>query len=253
MAKNIDIFDPADQEIGPELVNAIETDESMFIADTNGDPEGSEKRSTPDAIQLPDYFYKKYSLDVDNKPTFNKSRVVGMMKIFDAKKGTPIAFLGDDEEKQAKEQELFDTQVQQVVDGLMPLLEVDPQTTGINFLQLTTRTWAEFVAIAYEYKEDAEGSNPKDALPTWLIEREDKMFDLGRKARMLSAAVDKADTHFGLSKTNLDSNRVRTEIERRLQRLAEWNYNNVVDKSIKVAIDLNKQTKEHTKSMFDLA
>ena len=253
MAKNIDIFDPADYETGPELVNAIETDESMFTADTSGDPEGSERRATPDAIQLPDYFYKKYSLDADNKPTFNKSRVEGIMKVFEAKKGTPIAFLGEDEDAKAKEQELFDSQVQQVVDGLMPLLEVDPQTTGINFLQLTTRTWAEFASIAYEYKEDAETSNPNDELPTWLLEREDKMFQLGRKARMLSAVVDLVDTRFGLNKTSLDSNRVQNEIERRLQRLAEWNFNNVVDQSLKVAMDLNRQTKEHTQNVFDLA
>ena len=253
MAKYVDIFDPADQEIGPELVNAIETDESMFSADTNGDPEGSERRATPDAIQLPDYFYKKYSLDADNKPTFNKFRVEGIMKVFESKKNTPIAFLGEDEEAKAKEQELFDAQVQQVVDGLMPLLEVDPQTTGINFLQLTTRTWAEFASIAYEYKEDAETSNPNDELPTWLIEREDKMFQLGRKARMLSAVIDQIDTRFGLNKTNLDSNRVQNEIERRLQRLAEWNFNNVVDQSLKVAMDLNRKTKEHTQNVFDLA
>ena len=253
MANNVDIFDPADQEIGPELVNEIETDESMFTADTNGDPEGSERRATPDAIQLPDYFYKKYSLDADNKPTFNKSRVEGIMKVFEAKKGTPIAFLGEDEDAKAKEQELFDAQVQQVVDGLMPLLEVDPQTTGINFLQLTTRTWAEFASIAYEYKEDAETSNPNDELPTWLLEREDKMFQLGRKARMLSAVIDQVDTRFGLNKTNLDSSRVQNEVERRLQRLAEWNFNNVVDQSLKVAMDLNRQTKEHTQNVFDLA
>jgi len=254
MGKNVDndIFDPADQEVGPELVYAGPTDESMFTADTSGDPEGSEERATPDAISLPDFYFKKYQLDEQGNPTFNASRVKGIMEVFMAKKDLPFTTPFEDDARKEVEQELFDAQVQSVADGLMPLLEVDPQTTGINFLQLTTRTWAEFASIAYEYNEDATASNPNDDLPDWLIEREDKMFQLGRKARMCREVLAKVDDKFGLNDTKINDSRVQNEVERRLQRLAEWNYNKQADRSGKVAMDLNKGTHEHTKNVFEL-
>ena len=195
MAKrtNDDIFDPADQEIGPELVNAIETDESMFVPDTNGDPEGSEQRAKPDAIALPDYFFKKYMLDKESKPTFNPVRVEGIMKVFHSKKETPFNGPSTDEDQKQREIEAYEKQIDTIVAGQLALCDVDPQTTGINFLQLTTRTWGEFASIAYEFNEDASAANPNEDLPVWLIEREDKMFQLGRKARMLRDAVRKID------------------------------------------------------------
>ena len=254
MGKNTDndIFDPADQEVGPELVYANETDESMFIPDTSGDPEGSEERAKPDAISLPDFYFKKYQLDEQGNPTFNASRVKGIMEVFMAKKDSPFTIPTEDEDRKAKELELFDAHVQSVADGLMPLLEVDPQTTGINFLQLTTRTWAEFASIAYEYNEDATASNPNDDLPDWLIEREDKMFQLGRKARMCREVLARVDDKFGLNDTKINDSRVQNEVERRLQRLAEWNYNKQADRSGKVAMDLNKESHEHVKQVFEL-
>ena len=255
MGKNTDndIFDPADQEVGPELVYANETDESMFIPDTAGDPEGSEERAKPDNIQLPDFYFKKYQLDENGDPTFNASRVKGIMEVFMAKKDSPFTIPTEDEDRKAKELELFDAQVQSVADGLMPLLEVDPQTTGINFLQLTTRTWAEFASIAYEYKEETDAANPNDDLPVWLVEREDKMFGLGRKARMLSAVVGLVGDQFGLHDLSLKDARVMNEIERRQQRLAEWNFKQHAASSVRVATELNNATKQHTKNVFDAA
>ncbi len=248
-----DIFDPADQEVGPELVYAGPTDESMFVPDTSGDPEGSEARAMPDAIQLPDYFFKKYQLDNEGNPTFNSSRVEGIMEIFRSKKDTPFSGPSTDDDQKSKEVELYEMQVQSVADGLMPLLEVDPQTTGINFLQLTTRTWAEFASIAYEYNEDATAANPMEDLPVWLIEREDKMFQLGRKARMCRDVLSKIDIKFGLNDTSINEGRVQNEVERRLQRLAEWNYKNVADRSLKTAMDYNKESHDHVKTVFELA
>ena len=186
---NANHFDPADQEIGPELVNELKTDESMYTPDTNGDPVGSEERAKQEPRKLPDFYFAKYALDADGAPTFQQSRVDGIMKVFNAKKDTEMQFNNEDTELADKEREYFEKQVKTVADGFMPLLEVDPQSTGINLLQLTTRTWAEFSAIAYEYKEEAAKVSAEDELPTWLIEREDKMFGLGRKARMLSAVV----------------------------------------------------------------
>jgi len=117
---------------------------------------------------------------------------------------------------------------------------------------LTTRTWAEFASIAYEYNEDATASNPNDDLPDWLIEREDKMFQLGRKARMCREVLARVDDKFGLNDTKINDFRVQNEVERRLQRLAEWNYNRQADRSGKVAMDLNKESHEHVKSVFEL-
>lgn len=256
-----DHFDPADQvqvvdmangETG-ELLPPQKTPDSAWQEDTIADPVGVEERNAPVSISLPDYYYRRYSLDAEGKATFNPKRVEGIMQVFSDKKNTPMSFMSKDEDQVKKETDYFLSQVTQVVDGVKPLLEIDPQSTGINFLQLTTRTWAEFSSIAYEYHEDSEALNQTEELPTWLIEREDKMFGLGRKARMLSAAVEMIGEDFGLSDTALNHKRVQTEVERRQQRLAEWNYKNAVNVSHKVASDLNRATVEHTKSVFDAA
>lgn len=252
-SRNIDIFDPADQPIGPELLAGPDTPEDAYIPDTNGDPEGSERRAQPEAVKLPDYFFKKYSLDGQGNPTFQSVRVDKIMEVFASKKDTPFVGPSTDDDMRQQEIDAYSTQVKLVVDGLMPLLEVDAPTTGINILQLCTRTWAEFASIAFEYKEDADSANPNEDLPQWLIEREDKMFQLGRKARMLRDVIKAVDNHFGLRDTELNTRRVRTEVERRLQRLAEWNYDNVADKSVKVAMDLNRQSHAHTRTVYDMA
>ena len=157
---------------------------------------------------------------------------------------TEQTFNKDDKDLAEKERTYFDAQVESIVLGQKPLLEVDPQTTGINFLQLATRTWAEFSAIVYEYKESMAEGDPTKEIPDWLIEREDKMLQLGRKARMLKTALAQIDSDFGLKSVSIDARRVQTQVELRLQRLAEWNYNNVVDSSIKSAISMTKSANE---------
>ena len=246
----IDLFDPADQEIGPELVVPNETPESAYIADTLGDPKGSEERAKSVAIQLPDFFFRKYRLNDEGEPTFSQVAVDGIMDVFDNKVGTEMSFNGDDP---TGEEEYFDMQVQAVVDGQSQLLEVDPQTTGINFLQLTTRTWAEFVSVLYEYQDSVHTINTNEDFPTWLSEREGKMLQLGRKARMLSSACSKIDDKFGLKSTELERFRVQNEVERRLQRLAEWNFKEYANTSGKTASKMNEQTLEHCSTMFDNA
>ena len=257
-----DHFDPSD--LGPEVVDMAngetgellpdqKTPESAWKPDTNGDPIGSEIRATQDPVHLPDFYYRKYALDGEGKPLAQKSRVDGIMEVFKSKKNTAMTFNATDDEQRKKEEDYYLQQVQTIADGLFPLLETDPQSTGINFLQLTTRTWAEFASIAYEYKEETESANPNDDLPTWLIEREDKMFGLGRKARMLSAVVGLVGENFGLQDLGLKDVRVQNEIERRQQRLAEWNFKQHADSSVRVATELNNATKEHTKNVFSAA
>ena len=83
-----------------------------------------------------------------------------------------------------------------------------------------------------------------------LIQREDKMMQLGRKARMLRDAIQSLDDKFGLKSTSLDRDRVQNDVERRLQRLAEWNFRKHADQSGKVANTLNNASKEHCKAVF---
>jgi len=246
------VIDMANGETG-ELLPTQKTPESAWRPDTNGDPVGSEVRATQDPVHLPDFYYRKYAIDGTGKAIAQPSRVKGIMDVFKAKKNTVMVFNNEDDEQRKKEEDYYLQQVQQIADGLLPLCETDPQSTGINFLQLTTRTWAEFASIAYEYKEETASANPNDDLPVWLVEREDKMFGLGRKARMLSAVVGLIGDSFGLHDLSLKDVRVMNEIERRQQRLAEWNFKNHADSSVKVSTAFNNATHEHTKSVFDNA
>jgi hypothetical protein len=243
----VDIFDPADQEIGPELVPTQDTPESAHIPDTNADPEGVEAREAKPDIALPDFFFKKYMLDANGNPTFNPSLIDGVMDLYDSKVKSEIDFSNKDDAK--KEQEYYDTQVQSIADGLLPLLEVDPQTTGISVLQHLTRTFAEFLSVNYEYSDSISALTMTDDIPTWLTEREDKMFALGRKFRLCRDAINSLDDKFGLKDTSLKRERVQAEIERRMQRLAEWNFKQHADTSGKTNSSMNKATADHCKKM----
>lgn len=241
---NVDHFDPSEMET-EELIPSNETPESAYRPDTIGDPEGSEERDKQVAIVLPDFFYRRYKLDDAGNPTFNEVVVSQIMEVFDAKYGT------EQPHGNEKAENYYNKQVDQVVDGFSQLLEVDPQTTGINALQLTTRTWAEFASVAFEYKDSISTIAEDKEIPDWLIDREDKMVQLGRKARMLTAFLNKMDDKFGLKDTEIQRFRVQQEIERRLQRLAEWNYNQHADKS--GAVTSKTITNQTASAMFDNA
>lgn len=240
-----DHFDPSEQET-QELLPKTKSDMSDYTEDTMADPEGVEKRITKADVDVPDFFFKSYDLDDFGQPTFKKSRVNEIMKVFDAKVGTPMTFRTDISLE--SEQEYFDQQCNDIVNGTLPLLEVDAPATGISLLQLCTRTWAEFVSVVYEYTDAMSGVSE---IPDWLIEREEKMAQLGRKARLLSQAISSMDDKFGLSSTSLNRDRVQAEVERRLQRLAEWNFNKYANSSGKVARELNAQTVEHMNTIAD--
>ncbi len=254
-------FDPREQET-KELVTTNETPESAHIPDTNADPEGSEKRAMRADIQLPDYWYKKYALDDFGKPTFNKGVVNLVMQVFDAKYGTNLTYKdivvgknedGSDKVLTAEEQtKSYENTVNDIVTGIRHLLIVDPQSTGLNFLQLTTRTWSEFVSICYEYS-DSMSNFKEDDIPDWLVQREEKMLDLGRKARMLSSALEIIDNDFGLKDVAIQRSRVQSAVEQRMQRLAEWNFNRQADMSGKVKREMNAETQAHMQSIVDNA
>ncbi len=244
-------FDPSEQET-VELRPTNETPESAHVPDTNGDPEGTEERSVKASISLPDFFHVNYRLDDYGNPTYKKDVVNTIMDIFDKKIGTKPTFAEKEGYAPVDEQVAqFEESVNNIVVGVQELTIVDPQSTGLSFLQLCTRTWAEFASISYDYQTAMAKAG--DEIPDWLVERELKMFDLGRKARMMSMALESLDHSFGLKEVSIQRERVQSAVEQRLQRLAEWNFKQYADTSGKTAQKLNGATKEHMQSMFDNA
>ena len=256
-----EIFDPSEQET-KELLPKNESDMSDYTEDTIADAEGAQARQARADIVLPDWYFRKFALTDFGKPTFNPAVVASIMAVFDTKFGTDLLFKdinlgkdkdGNDKTLTAEEQQIkYEHAVNDIVTGIRHLLIVDPQSTGLNFLQLTTRTWSEFVSVCYEYADSM--SNQKDEeIPTWLIEREEKMLDLGRKARMLSSALAIIDNDFGLKDVKIQKSRVQSAVEQRLQRLAEWNFKQQADNSGKVNRELNAQANAHMQSIVDNA
>ena len=90
-------------------------------------------------------------------------------------------------------------------------------------------------------------------IPDWLIQREEKMLQLGRKARLLASALDNIGHDFGLRNIEIERFRVEKAVQDRLQRLAEYNYNQHADASGKVKEDMNTESTAHMKSIVDNA
>ena len=246
--KNVDFFDPADEET-VELLPPETTDEAAFKPDTNGDPEGSAERAEKPAIVLPSFYYDKYDLDDEGNPIYKPEVVEQIMEVFDAKKDTEMSFRGDAEavDKQILQ---YDDEIRTVVSGLLPLVETQPQATGIRILQLMTDTWSEFCSRAWEYKASQAPWKLDAELPDWFVQREEELMAVARKARLIRDAVDTIDEQFGLSSTKLERFRVLAAVERRQQRLAEWNYNKHADKTGQVSSRMNQATVEHCESIF---
>ena len=244
-------FDPSEQET-KELLPKTESDMGDYTEDTIADSEGAEQRSVKASISLPDFFHVNYRLDDTGNPTFKDDVVAKIMAIFDQKIDTQPTFAEKEGYAPVDEQVAqFEESVNNIVVGIQELTIVDPQSTGLSFLQLCTRTWAEFASISYDYQTAMAKAG--DEIPDWLVEREQKMFDLGRKARMMSMALKALDHSFGLKEVSIQRARVQSAVEQRLQRLAEWNFKQYADTSGKTAQKLNGATKEHMQTMFDNA
>ena len=249
-------FDPSEQET-KELLPKNKSDMSDYTEDTIADAEGVQARQARADIVLPDWYFRKFALTDLGKPTFNPAVVASIMAVFDTKFGTDLVFkdieLGNKKVLTVEEQQTkYEHAVNDIVTGIRHLLIVDPQSTGLNFLQLCTRTWSEFVSVCYEYS-DSMSNMKDDDIPDWLIEREQKMVDLGRKARMLSSALQIIDNDFGLKDTKINKSRVQRAVEDRLQRLAEWNFNQQADVGGKVKREMNTQASAHMQSIVDNA
>ena len=248
-----DLFDPADQEIGPELVVGNDTPESAYIPDTNADPEGAANRAVRAEISLPDWFYRKYALNDEGKPVYNQTVVDGIMAIFDEKINTAQQFTQHEEGEENSEMLYFEAQCNDIIAGQRVLLEVDPQSTGFAFLQLCTKTWSEFCSVCKEYFDGIDTVVDDDEMPEWLITREETMFQLGRKARLLKQALQAIGHDFGLPEQycTISRDRVEKAVKDRCQRLAEYSFNKNADSSGVVRKRLNSATVDHMQSIIE--
>tara|TARA_Y200000002_G_C22669919_1_gene659560 strand:- start:518 stop:1285 length:768 start_codon:yes stop_codon:yes gene_type:complete len=249
-------FDPSEQET-KELLPKNKSDMSDYTEDTNADPEGAEQRSVKANVVIADWWHRKFALSDHGQPTYKPEVVQAIMDIFDKKFGTAMTFkeikLPNDEMMTIEQQqETFQAHVQRIVDGTRIELGVDPETTGLSLLGRCTKTWSEFASITHEYFDTVQNLASQEDLPDWVYEREAKMFDLGRKARLLTDALKAVDQEFGnLKNVSIQRDRVESQVMDRQQRLAEYNFKKQADTSGKTIRKLNAETVAHMESIVN--
>jgi hypothetical protein len=216
-AKNVDHFDPTELET-KELLPPETTDQDAFNDDTIADPEGAEKRKPYNRGSLyPTYLLTDYRVNDKDELEPQPSAIDRILVSFDAKVDTKVP------ETVAK---AFQEDLVRVVEGTKVRLSVDAPTTGIQMMRETTSTWAEFASCIHDYVNSATSVAKADDMPQWLLEREQKMVDLGYKARLLRDACSETFDDFGLPGTySLNRDYIRQAIENRLTRLAAWHTN----------------------------
>ena len=237
-------FDPSEQET-KELLPKVKSEMSDYTEDTIADSEGAEQRSVKASVVIADWWHRKFNLTDNGQPTYKPEIVQAIMDIFDKKFGTAMTFkeikLPNGEIMTVEQQqETYQAHVQRIVDGTRIELGVDPETTGLSLLGRCTKTWSEFASITYEYFDTVQNLASQDDLPDWVYEREAKMFDLGRKARLLTDALKAVDQEFGnLKNVAIQKDRVEAQVMDRQQRLAEYNFKKQADTSGKTIRKLN--------------
>jgi len=214
-AKNVDHFDPTELET-VELVVSNTTPQDAFRDDTLADPEGVEKRLPSNRGSLyPAYLMTDYRINDKDELEPQPSAIGRIMDQFDAKHNTSVP---DNVSK------AFAEDLQKVIAGTEVRLSVDGPTTGIQMMRETTTTWAEFVSCIHDYINSSAAVSKADDMPDWLLEREQKMVDLGYKARLLRDSCSACFDRFGLPGVyNLNRDYVAQAVENRLTRLAAWN------------------------------
>lgn len=249
-------FDPSEQET-KELLPKTKSEMSDYTEDTIADAEGAEQRSVKASVVIADWWHRKFNLTDNGQPTYKPEIVQAIMDIFDKKFGTAMTFkeikLPNGEIMTVEQQqETYQAHVQRIVDGTRIELGVDPETTGLSLLGRCTKTWSEFASITYEYFDTVQNLASQEDLPDWVYEREAKMFDLGRKARLLTDALKAVDQEFGnLKNVSIQKDRVEAQVMERQQRLAEYNFKKQADTSGKTIRKLNAETVAHMQSIVD--
>ena len=249
-------FDPSEQET-KELLPKTKSEMSDYTEDTIADSEGAEQRSVKASVVIADWWHRKFNLTDNGQPTYKPEIVQAIMDIFDKKFGTAMTFkeikLPNGEIMTIEQQqETYQAHVQRIVDGTRIELGVDPETTGLSLLGRCTKTWSEFASITHEYFDTVQNLASQEDLPDWVYEREAKMFDLGRKARLLTNALKAVDQEFGnLKNVAIQKDRVEAQVMDRQQRLAEYNFKKQADTSGKTIRKLNAETVAHMQSIVD--
>ena len=217
MSNPKDQFDPADLETEELLPSEEPTSHDDINDDTMADPEGAEARSNP-GKQFPERVHRDYLVKM-GEVQVSTTTVEACMAIFDVKKDTDVALEGDS-------LQAYQSNVEAIIEGKKPLLEVDAPTSGYNMLSEMTRTWAEFICAIYDYTSWARQLNPELDQPQSFIDLETKMHNLGIKARLLRDASSELWTFFNINGNfSLDRNRVERAVFGRFERLADY-YNN---------------------------
>tara|TARA_X000001382_G_scaffold101816_1_gene76505 strand:- start:700 stop:1443 length:744 start_codon:yes stop_codon:yes gene_type:complete len=214
-AKNVDHFDPTELET-VELLTPDTTDQDAFKDDTIADPEGAEARAPHNRGSLyPVYLMNDYRVNDKDELEPQPSAIERIMTQFDVKHDSSVP---DNVSK------AFSEDLEKVIAGTEARLNVDGPTTGIQMMRETTTTWAEFISCIHDYVNSSSAVAKADDMPEWLLEREQKMVDLGYKARLLRDACSTCFDRFGLPGVyNLNRDYVAQAVENRLTRLAAWN------------------------------
>ena len=214
-AKNVDQFDPTELET-KELLTPETTDQDAFNDDTLADPEGAEARKPHNRGSLyPSYLLVDYRVNDKDELEPQPSAIDRIMTQFDVKHDSSVP---DNVSK------AFSEDLDKVIAGTEVRLAVDGPTTGIQMMREATTTWAEFISCIHDYVNSSSTVAKADDMPEWLLEREQKMVDLGYKARLLRDACSSCFDRFNLPGTyNLNRDYVAQAVENRLTRLAAWN------------------------------
>ena len=211
----VDHFDPTELET-KELLPSDTTPQDAFNDDTLADPEGAEARKSYNRGSLyPTYLLNDYQVNDKDELEYRPSAVDSILSLFDSKVDTHVP------ETISK---AFQDDLDTLVAGTKVRLTVDAPTTGIQMMRETTTTWAEFASCIHDYANSRKSVARIDDMPDWLLEREQKMVDLGYKARLLRDACSESFDQFGLPGSySLNRDYIRQAIENRLTRLAAWN------------------------------
>ena len=188
-------------------------------------PQGAEDNSVEAKITLPanHWFHRKYAIGFDGEPTHNDTVVEEIMDIFDQKFTSPMLFVDDQD---GVEEQMFDRDISLICDAQSVLLHVDPASTGFAYLNLCNKTWSEFAAVAYEYM-DGLATSKEEEIPQWLLDREQTMYALGRKARLLKQALEVIGKDFNFTHDGIVRDRVKAAVVTRCQRLAQYSFDKI--------------------------
>ena len=242
MANPKDHFDPTELETEELLPSDEPTSHDDINDDTMADPDGAEARAKPGNKDFPERVYRDY-LVKNGEVQVSSATVEACMAIFDTKAKTDVNF-----EDEALQQ--YQSQVEAIIEGKKPLLEVDAPTSGYNMLSEMTRTWAEFICAIYDYTSWARQLNPELDQPQSFLDLETKMHHLGVKARLLRDASSELWSLFNINgQFSLDRGRVERAVFGRFERLADY-YNNRYTEST-VGREMKQASAEFTESIVD--